>query len=264
MSFIEIEKSVRTEEWSMNDLHSHSHYEIYYLTKGSRTFFLSNALYRLTAPILIVIPPHVMHKTEGGAFERFNVNADDGYLDEFQRQVFSERALKMIALTPEEHTTLLALFEKLRSIDRRQKFSEQILRSLFSYAVLCISELRQSTLPPQAEKQGNTPPVVLKIIDFLNTHYAEHLTLDSIAAQFFLSKSALIYNFKKHTGCSPIDFLLNVRITKAKQLLAKTRMSIGDIAAECGFSSANYFGLIFKQKEQLSPVAYRKLQTSKR
>jgi quercetin dioxygenase-like cupin family protein len=69
MSFIELEKSVRTEEWSMNDLHSHSHYEIYYLTKGSRTFFLSNSLYRLTAPILIIIPPHVMHKTEGGAFE---------------------------------------------------------------------------------------------------------------------------------------------------------------------------------------------------
>ena len=263
MSFIEIEKSVKTEDWSMNDLHSHSHYEIYYLTKGSRTFFLSGALYRLTAPVLMIIPPHVMHKTEGGAFERYNVNAADGYLDEFQRHIFTEKALQIIPLTAEEHTIFYDLFETMGAVDRRQKFSEQVMRSLFSYTVLKISELdREQT--PAVVNQENTPPIVLKILEFLNENYAQPLTLDSIAEQFFISKSTLIYNFKKHTGCSPIDFLLNVRVTKAKQLLARTKMRIWEVAAACGFSSANYFGLIFKQKEQLSPAAYRKLQSSKR
>ena len=57
MNFIEIEKSIRNENWSMNDLHSHSHYEIYYLYQGNRTFFLSNALYKLSAPVIVIIPP---------------------------------------------------------------------------------------------------------------------------------------------------------------------------------------------------------------
>ena len=74
MSFIEFEKSIRQNDWSMHDLHTHPHYEIYFLTKGSREFFLADALYKVTAPVLVVIPPYVMHKTKGGPFERYNVN----------------------------------------------------------------------------------------------------------------------------------------------------------------------------------------------
>ena len=50
----------------MSDLHSHNHYEIYFLVKGERSFFLSNKMYNLKGPVIIIIPPYVMHKTEGG------------------------------------------------------------------------------------------------------------------------------------------------------------------------------------------------------
>ena len=69
--------------------------------------------------------------------------------------------------------------------------------------------------------------------------------------------------FKKYTKRSPIDFLLTVRITKAKQLLVSTKKSVGEISDACGFSSANYFGLIFKKKEGISPLTYRKNQLAK-
>ena len=65
-------------------------------------------------------------------------------------------------------------------------------------------------------------------------------------------------------SCSPIDYLLNVRLTKAKELLLSSKKSIGEISEECGFSSANYFGLIFKQKEKLSPANYKKYQNEKK
>jgi iron complex transport system substrate-binding protein len=94
-------------------------------------------------------------------------------------------------------------------------------------------------------------------------HYAEKQTLESLAENFFVSKATLIYNFKKYASCSPIDFLLNVRLTKAKELLLNTKKSVNEISEICGFSSANYFGLIFKQKENLSPANYRKYQNSK-
>ena len=50
-----------------------------------------------------------------------------------------------------------------------------------------------------------------------------------------------------------MDFLLNLRLEKAKEALETTNKSICQIAEECGFRSANYFSLIFKRKEQLSP-----------
>ena len=64
-------------------------------------------------------------------------------------------------------------------------------------------------------------------------------------------------------NCSPIDFLLNVRLNKAKEMLLHTKKSVGDVSEACGFSSANYFGLIFKQKEGLSPANYRKHEQTK-
>jgi YesN/AraC family two-component response regulator len=112
--------------------------------------------------------------------------------------------------------------------------------------------------------ENKMSPLVLRVINYFNEHYVENITLDRLSQKFFASKTTLIYNFKRYTNCSPIDFLLSVRLTKAKEKLVNTKKSIEEIALSCGFSSANYFGLIFKKKEGLSPSAYRKYQNSKR
>ena len=113
MAFIEVEKSVHSNEWSMQDLHSHPHYEIYFLLSGTRSFFLSNALFHLQAPIVLIIPPHVLHKTEGGAFERYNINVSPNYLDEFQTSVLKERSLQFIKPSATEMQHLLTHFDAL-------------------------------------------------------------------------------------------------------------------------------------------------------
>lgn len=263
MSFIEIEKSIKNEEWSMLNLHSHTHYEIYFLQKGNRTFFLSNALYKLTAPVLIIIPPHTLHKTEGSAFERYNINVSEDYIEEFQKHVLQEKALSVIKLNNEKNALFESVFNQINSVDKRQKYSNEIIKTLFSYLILQINNLSVETLSSSVSKESDTPPQMLKVIDYINQNYMENLTLSNICEKFFLSKGTLIYNFNKHMKCSPIEYLLNIRLTKAKELLQKTNKSIGEIAELCGFSSANYFGLIFKGKENLSPMAYRKHERNK-
>ena len=258
MSFFEIEKSVQKNEWSMQDLHSHPHYEIYYLTKGEREFLLSNALYKLHAPILIIIPPHAMHKTEGGAFERYNINVSPAYLDPFQSETLESQALKIIKPTLDEQTELTKIFETLNNTDKRQKHGKYLQKALFSCVILMLNKLEGSIEQPSASAKDVVPTIVLKAIDYLNVNYSDKITLDDLAEVFFVSKGTLIYNFKKYTNCSPIDFLLNVRLTKAKEFLLNTKKSVEEISELCGFSSSNYFGLIFKQKEGLSPANYRK------
>ena len=247
----------------MQELHSHPHYEVYFLTKGNRSFFLADALYKVSAPALVAIPPHVMHKTEGGAFERYNVNVSPDYLDPFQVEALSACALQFLQLTDGEAKRLSALFEEGCAIPTREKHAEHRRRALFGYLVLTLHHIHGATLPPVATTENHIPPVLLKVIDHFNAHYAEPQTLDALSKAFFLPKATLIYNFKKYTNCSPIDFLLNVRLTKAKELLVNTNKSVGEISEMCGFSSANYFGLIFKKKENLSPLQYRKNQRSK-
>lgn len=263
MPFIEVDKSVREEDWSMHEFHSHPHYEIYFLRKGSRAFFLSNALYTLTAPVLVVIPPHVQHKTEGGSFERDNVNVSTAYLDPFQKEVLDQKALQILRLTQEESQRLQALLDEAYSVDTTKKHADCVTKALFSYGIFLLSKARAEGQAPQAVGEGDIPPLVLKVLDYLNVHFNEEIRLEDLAEKFFVSKPTLLYNFKKYTDRSPIDLLLTVRLTKAKQMLVSTNKSVGEISEQCGFSSANYFGLIFKRREGISPATYRKNQRAK-
>ena len=263
MAFIEIDKSVHGEDWSMHDFHSHSHYEIYFLVKGKRSFFLSNALYKMDGPAVVVIPPHVVHKTEGSAFERYNVNFSVSYLDDIQKEILESKALQIFKLTEKEADSLLTLVQDGHAIVRGTKRSEHELRTLFSYGIYLLGKSATHRQTPQALSQTAIPPLVLKVLEYLNANYHENITLDSLAEQFFVAKPTLLYNFKKYVNRSPIDFLLSVRLAKAKQLLISTTESVNEISAACGFSSANYFGLIFKKKEGISPLTYRKNQLAK-
>lgn len=262
MPFIETERSAHENDWSMQDLHSHPHYEIYFLQKGTRSFFLSNALFCLQAPIILVIPPHTLHKTEGGPFERYNVNVSPDYLDEFQKSVLESKSLRIIKPTESEAETFAELLDELQK-EKNKRYEEPITRTLFGYATFLLDKLQEAELPKITAK-NNIPPLVLKIIDYLNNHYAEKQTLHEIAETFFISKGALMYTFKKHMDCSLIDFLVSLRINKAKELLMNSKKSIEEISEACGFSSANYFGLIFKRREKLSPMQYRKYQYNKK
>ena len=261
MKFIEIERSEQKSNWNMRDLHSHSHYEIYYLYKGSRTFLLSNAIYVLNAPVMVVIPPYTMHKTEGGPFERYNVNVSADYLNDFEREVLDGIALRRVTPTDQSSRVLLGLLREMAMIDKKQPRSEYEVNALFSYFVYHLSknESKGSEIPDE----NKASPLVLRIINYFNESYGERITLEDLSREFFASKATLIYHFKKYTNCSPIDFLLNVRINKAKEQLVNSKKSIELIAHDCGFSSANYFGLIFKKKEGISPANYRKYQKSK-
>lgn len=264
MSFIQAEKLVMKEKWSMLDLHSHPHYEVFFLAKGNRTYFISNSLYKLTAPAIVFIPPHVMHKSEGDPFERYVLSVSDSYLDKFQRHVLKRKALSVVHLTEKEKDILVALFEELCSVNKLNKFSDEKIKALTGYLLLQINQMDNQTSIPSASCQTPVPTNLLKIIDYLNSNYSDKITLDGLSEKFFISKGTLIYSFNKHMGCSPIDFLLNIRLTKAKELLLNSKLSVEEISETCGFSSANYFSLIFKKKENISPMNYKKNEKAKK
>ena len=263
MAYIEFEKSVREKEWSMHKLHSHAHYEIYFLSKGSRTFYLANALLTLHAPAVMVIPPNVMHKTEGGGFERYNINVSLSYLDEFQKESLNKLSLHVLRPTDDETKMLLKLVDDAMSMDRRKKHADSVLHSLLTHAIFMFSKFSVLANKPTKLTAKAVPEVVLKVTKYLEDNFDKKITLDDLAHTFFTAKTTLIYNFNKYLGCSPMDFLLNTRLTKAKEMLASGRYNVGEVSDRCGFSSANYFGLIFKEKEGLSPLNYRKVQRDK-
>ncbi len=101
------------------------------------------------------------------------------------------------------------------------------------------------------------PPEIDALIAYIGEHYSEKHSLDSLARVVGFSKFYISRLFKQHTGVTIMDYLIGVRMDKAKDLLAKSDQSIKQIGFTVGYSDSNYFTWSFKKYLGVSPVKYR-------
>ena len=100
---------------------------------------------------------------------------------------------------------------------------------------------------------------ISSVKSFLDEHYKEKLSLESMASHFFIDKHYLARLFKEKYGVTLVTYLQQVRITHAKQMLRFTDKSIEEIGLECGIGELNYFSRMFKKLEGVSPSEFRRV-----
>lgn len=96
-------------------------------------------------------------------------------------------------------------------------------------------------------------PAMLQI----EQRYMEPLTVRTLAHSCSMSESVFSRAFKRVYGCTPVQYLIRVRLNAAKELLATTDRSFEDIAVACGFKNAKYFGDMLKKNEHVTPRELR-------
>lgn len=92
--------------------------------------------------------------------------------------------------------------------------------------------------------------------EYIDAHYTEKMKLDDLAARFYLSKQYLMGSFKEQYGTTIVACINQMRITKAKELLRFTDLTVEAIAVDCGFEP-NYFARVFRKLEGMPPSEYR-------
>ena len=100
---------------------------------------------------------------------------------------------------------------------------------------------------------------ISQVKSFLDEHYKEKLSLESVASHFFIDKHYLARLFKAQYGVTLVTYLQQVRITHAKRMLRFTDKSIEEIGLECGIGELNYFSRVFKKLEGVSPSEFRRV-----
>lgn len=108
------------------------------------------------------------------------------------------------------------------------------------------------------DEQSPVERAISKAKFLLQDSLDKPLDLPFIAQQLPMSYSAFRKNFKMLTGQSPHQYVLNLRIERASELLASTLLSIEQISDQTGFDCIQYFSTLFKKKVGVSPNTYRK------
>lgn len=103
-----------------------------------------------------------------------------------------------------------------------------------------------------------------RMLSFVEAHYAETLTLATIADSAGISKSEALRCFKTGLQTTPIAFLNQHRLHQARTLLAETETSVTAIAEATGFESTSYFDRLFRQAYGISPRSHRRSANQKR
>ena len=113
----------------------------------------------------------------------------------------------------------------------------------------------------QMEQQGdgaNTPGLSEQVIRYMEQHYHEAITLESLSEIMRYSPQYLSRRFKSQTDHSPIDYLIHIRMDKARELLLSTEATLQEISASVGYPDMFYFNRMFKKVTGVAPGTYRK------
>lgn len=95
------------------------------------------------------------------------------------------------------------------------------------------------------------------MLNYINTHYSENISVGMIAANSNISESEVLRCFKNTLGTTPMQYVINFRLQRAAELMISTSMKIVDIALDCGFGETSYFTKKFKNEFNMTPTVYR-------
>ncbi len=104
----------------------------------------------------------------------------------------------------------------------------------------------------------NLPKYLIQIKSLFDSNYKEHFNLDDLAQTYNISKYKIIRDFSTYLHTSPINYLINKRISVAKRLLLETDYPVYEIASMVGIDNINHFTNLFKKSTNLTPNNYRK------
>ena len=117
----------------------------------------------------------------------------------------------------------------------------------------CIAASNKDILPKTDESD-----YVNQAVTYIQNHITEPVQVEEIARYVGLNRSYLSTLFRKKTGYSPIQYIQNARITKAKHLLESSRIPVSAIAFSCGYQKPESLIRLFRQRYGVSPAVYRK------
>lgn len=98
---------------------------------------------------------------------------------------------------------------------------------------------------------------VARAQQYMEQHFSENITVSKLAALGYVSSSCFNRKFKKETGITPIEYLIEIRLERAKTMLRRKNISVTEIAMNCGFGSSAHFSSCFQSRVGISPTEYR-------
>ena len=263
---LNVDKKRRSNHHWQSSPHFHSYYEMYFMQEGRCKFFVGESVFPLDRGEMLLIPPgelHLCRYEEEGLHDRFTVYFDaerltPDLLAYLPFDLSDPKTPVHFKVNPENVEDInFLLNQMLEAYHMNTEYGERINSHLFPVFLLFLNAHSK----PLTDKIMDSPveQAIERTVRFIGEHYMDSLTLDEAASVAGFTPSYFSRKFKEIEGLGFREYLTHLRLKKGAKLLRDSRLSVQEIADACGFSSANYFGDVFKSMYHLSPRQYRQM-----
>lgn len=243
-------------------IHSHEYYEFYFFLSGQTRIVVEDTDICPQRGDVLIFPPHCMHRNihlgVDEPYERFYINVSRELVQSVGNGKF-QLAAELDALIQAKgfhfHLIESALEELLQLTDELISASSQdtAAEDLMNHYRMCMLLLRAtSLLQTSTAIQRRVQSRMNPLLRYLNEHVTEAISLDHLSNTFYLSKFALLREFKEHTGLSIHQYILARRILLAQELLSQG-IKPNQVSEQCGFSDYTSFYRAFRNRTGTSP-----------
>ncbi len=248
--------ALANDPWRNEEMHIHDSCEIYVNVSGGGTFMVENRFYPVTRGDMILTRPNEVHH---GLFPNdtphehyciwFTTGDNADWLTRFFKRERGEGNLLSLSQHDKEKLLrLLAAMEK----EMDEEGDPRRATCLFMQILLLIEDAAT-----ESEERANVPYPLSAILEEIGNRYREPLRMAEVAERYFISQSTLNRIFQTHLRISPHEYLENLRLARAKRMLA-SGADVTATALECGFSDCSHFIMLFRRRFNMTPGKYRK------
>lgn len=243
--------------------HVHDSYEFTIPTTTMPYISLENRCFTGEKGKILAINSGQAHGTHGSMLNKYliSLNVDNDSLNEIAYSIYGKSNVCFrhgdYVFTRDLKALVELFIEEYKNIQPGRKF---VLKSLSTQIIVHLLRQIKSNMPFLISSTYNTAKKNIdKSIEYIRDQYDEKFSLEEAAKVAHLSPFHFIKAFKAHTGKTPYEYLMFIKIHKAKELLSSHSLSITEICFMCGFNSLSNFTSFFKKKVGVTPSEYRRI-----
>ncbi len=249
-------------------LHYHECYEIVFYISADVEIYVDNLHFTLSSRDLIIIPPRKLHKVisrPSQTYIRYVFYFTSEQINQAFRnssnpkssQLFKDNVCCKLSLPAQAYMRMNNVFHNMYEHKTILSYKNSDLLNTYASAILQEAIfLSEKYMEKELTADKSSP--IDQILQYINDHYSENITLDILETKFYMDKSYICRLFQKTMGISVINYLQYRRIMEAQQLLLNSDLPIIDICMDCGFNNVQHFYRVFKKITNLTPTEYKK------
>lgn len=268
--FIKIKKEEYETPGIILNSHWHEQIQFFYFTSGNAVIRCNSETFEVNANDFIIINSKELHYIENisGNLTLYLIKIDLTFIysnkaDSIQAQFLTPLSQNLISfenLVRNDESLLMCVNRIIHEYFTKEIGFELAIKSQVYDLIVIL--LRGYIKKIYNENELQSKLFLLQrfknVINYMESCFTEKIDLEKLSKMAGFSKGHFCRLFKQITGLSAIDYINNLRINKASDLLKNSDLNITEIAVSCGFSDSNYFSRIFKNNKKISPMQMKK------